>query len=108
MQNQKYAILFRSFPSAAASNIALNSYKGFNTPNGKLTYACKDALQCMHIKHFSIKIRKVNCNLEARFIQITLHNALKDVVDAWAMKLLIKILRCKDKYFSNLTFDNEN
>ena len=43
MQNQKYAILFRSFHSAAASNIALNSYKGFNTPNGKLTYACKDA-----------------------------------------------------------------
>ena len=104
MQNQKYAILFRSFPSAAASNIALNSYKGFNTPNGKLTYACKDALQCMHIKHFSIKIRKVNCNLEARFIQITLHNALKDVVEAWNMQLLIKILRCKVEYFNNLMF----
>ena len=43
MQNQKYAILFRSFHSAAASNIAQNSDKGFNTPNGKLTYACKDA-----------------------------------------------------------------
>ena len=58
MQNQKYAILFRSFPSAAASNIALNSYKGFNTPNGKLTYACKDALQCMHIKRFLSKYSK--------------------------------------------------
>ena len=104
MQNQKYAILFRSFPSAAASNIALNSYKSLNTPNGKLTYACKDALQCMHIKHFSIKIRKVNCNLEARLIQITLHNALKDVVEAWNMQLLIKILRCKVEYFNNLMF----
>ena len=102
MQNQKYAILFRSFDSAAASNIALNSYKCFNTPNGKLTYACKDALQCMHIKHFSIKIRKVNCNLEARLIQITLHNALKDIVEAWNMQLLIKILRCKVEYFNNL------
>ena len=58
-------------------------------------------------KTFSIKILKIHCNLEARFIQITLHNALKDVVDAWAMKLLIKILRCKDKYFSNLTFDDK-
>ena len=104
MQNQKYAILFRSSHSAAASNIALNSYKDLNTPNGKLTYACKDALQCMHIKHFSIKIRKVNCNLEARFIQITLHNALKDVVEAWNMQLLIKILRCKVGYFNDLIF----
>ena len=58
----------------------------------------------MHIKHFSIKIRKVNCNLEARFIQITLHNALKDVVQAWTMQLLIKILRCKVEYFNKLMF----
>ena len=36
MQNQKYAILFRSFHSAAASNIALNSLKGFNTPKWKV------------------------------------------------------------------------
>ena len=105
MQNQKYAILFRSFHSAAASNIALKSLKSFNTPDGKLTYGCKDALQCMHTKHFSIKILKVHCNLEARFIQITLHNALKDVFQAWIVQLLIKISGCKDEYFSNLTFD---
>ena len=59
----------------------------------------------MHIKHFSIKIRKVNCNLEARLIQITLHNALKDVVEAWNMQSLIKILRCKVEYFNNLMLD---
>ena len=59
----------------------------------------------MHIKHFSIKILKVHCNLEARFIQITLHNALKDVVQSWTVQLLIKISGCKDEYFSNLTFD---
>ena len=60
----------------------------------------------MHIKHFSIKILKVHCNLEARFIQITLHNALKDVVEAWNMQLLIKILRCKVEYFNNWMTNN--
>ena len=59
----------------------------------------------MHIKHFSIKIRKVNCNLEARLIQITLHNALKDIVQSWTMQLLIKISGCKDEYNSNLAFN---
>ena len=58
----------------------------------------------MHTKHFSIKILKVHCNLEARFIEVTLHNALKDVVQSWTMQLLNKIFGCKDKYFSNLTF----
>ena len=58
----------------------------------------------MHIKHFSIKILKVHCNLEAKSIQITLHNALKDVAQSWTVQLLIKISGCKDEYFSNLTF----